>query len=181
MRNRAKFWLILSGLIFTIGCAGDTSKTTAVRINEFIMSADELKERFRDSGYPADKQGKEKFLENLINRKLLLQEAERMGLDKKPEFLKEVERFWEETLLKEIVDRKSKELAGRVSVNEDEIRAQYEKIVAQGSAEGAYEEMYDRIKWQLLREKQTRVFNEWMKELRESSDIQVRRQALGLD
>jgi len=145
------------------------------------MSADEFKERFENSGYPADKQGREKFLEHLINRKLLLQEAERMGLDKEPEFLKEVERFWEEILLKSIVDRKSKELAGRVSVNEDEMRAQYEKMVDKGSAEGSYEEMYERIKWQLLREKQTRVFNEWLRELRESSDIQVRRQVLGLD
>jgi len=112
---------------------------------------------------------------------LLLQEAEQMGLDKEPEFLKEVESFWEKTLLKNIIYRKSKELAGEVSVYEDEIRAQYEKMVDKGAAEGSYEEMYDRIKWQLLREKQAAAFNEWLKGLRENSEIEVDKQLLGLD
>ncbi len=181
MRNHIVFWLILFGLIFTIGCARGPSETTAVRVNEFVMSADEFQEQFDNSDYPANKQGKEKFLKDLISRKLLLQEAEQMGLDKQPEFLKEVERFWEKTLLKNIIYRKSKELAGEVSVYEDEIRAQYEKMVDKGAAEGSYEEMYDRIKWQLLRQKQEAAFNEWLKGLRENSEVEVNKQLLGLD
>jgi hypothetical protein len=145
------------------------------------MSAEEFQEQFDNSDYPANKEGKEKFLKDLISRKLLLQEAEQMGLDKEPEFLKEVERFWEKTLLKNIIYRKSKELSGEVSVYEDEIRAQYEKMIKEGLAEGTYEEMYDRIKWQLLREKQAAAFNEWLKDLRKNSEIEVNRQLLGLD
>ncbi len=53
---------------------------------------------------------KEGMLDELIKKKIMLMEAERQGLDKKPEFLKMVQRFWEQSLLRSLLDKKSKEI-----------------------------------------------------------------------
>lgn len=54
--------------------------------------------------------GKEDILDDLIDKKILLMEAIRQNLDKKPEFMRMVQRFWEQSLLRSLLDEKSKEL-----------------------------------------------------------------------
>lgn len=178
MRNNIIFFI--SVLIFILGCMRENSKEVAIKINEFVITADEFEEKFENSAYYKDEKGREKFLEDLINRKLLLQEAERLKLDREKEFLKEIESFWEKTLLKNIIDRKSKELAGKVWVNEDEIRAHYEKMREQEKTLEDFEEMYEQIKWQILREKQTKAFDDWLKDLRKRANIEVNKELLGI-
>ena len=180
MKNNIIFLVIIFGLISAVGCTRERSKDVAVRINQFVMSADEFKEEFQHSSYSSDGEGREKFLEDLINRKLLIQEAEREGLDKEQGFLREIERFWEKTLLKSTIDRKSKELAGRASVNEDEIKARYDQMINKGMADKSLEELYDQIKWQVLRERQTAIFNDWLDSLRQNARIEIKRDLLGI-
>jgi len=179
MNRNVIFGLILVSLIFTCGCVQQDSKGAAIRINEFVMSAAEFQEAFKNSSYSAAREDKEKFLEDLINRKLIIQEAQRQGLDKRQEFLREIERFWEKTLLKNIIDRKSKELTGGALVNEDEMRAEYDRLINQGLTEASYEESYDQIKWQLLRHKQIAAFDNWLEQLRGQARIEVNRELLG--
>ncbi len=182
--NNIVSWLIIISLFFIIvGCARERirDRDIAIRINEFVMTAGEFEDEFQDSSYSAgEKNGREQFLEDLISRKLLLQEAERMGLDKDKGFLKEIERFWEKTLLKYIIDRKSNEFAGRVSVQEDDILSRYNEMVKRGLVNSPLEELYDHIKWLVLREKQTEAFNAWLRDLRRKARLEVDKELLGI-
>lgn len=63
---------------------------------------------------------KEEMLGDLIKKKIMLMEAERRGLDKKPEFLKMVQRFWEQSLLRSLLDKKSKETLSSLKGPEEE-------------------------------------------------------------
>jgi len=178
MRNIIILLVIIFGLFLISGCIKERPKDVAIRVNDFITTIDEFEDEFKNSGYSKDKEGKENFLEDLIDRKLLLQEAERLGLDKEKEFLKEIEHFWERTLLKNIFDKKSKELAGKVHVYEDEIQAHYDEMIKNGLTKKSYEEIYDQIKWQILREKQTKAFDDWLKDLRKKAKIEANRELL---
>ncbi len=181
MKRIAIFLLIFFGLMFVSGCVKTEPDNIAVTINKYVISPEEFQEEFKASGYYADGEKKKDFLEDLINRKLILQEAERQGLDKEQEFLKEVERFWEKALLKNIIERTSRELSASAQVTEDAISARYDEMLNQGLIQDSYEKAYDQIRWQLLREEQFAAFSKWLEELRTTATIKVRRQLLEMD
>lgn len=53
---------------------------------------------------------KEQILDGIIQKKVLLLEAQRRGLDRDPQFMKMVERFWEQSLLRSLLDIRSEEI-----------------------------------------------------------------------
>lgn len=63
--------------------------------------------------YPPEyrqKATKEQILDGIIQKKILLLEAQRLGLDRDPQFMKMVERFWEQSLLRSLLDMRSEEI-----------------------------------------------------------------------
>ncbi|MDD5270414.1 MAG: hypothetical protein PHE80_04410 [Candidatus Omnitrophica bacterium] len=53
---------------------------------------------------------KQQILDGIIQKKILLLEAQRRGLDRDPQFMKMVERFWEQSLLRSLLDVRSEEI-----------------------------------------------------------------------
>jgi len=76
-----------------------------------------------------------RLMDQLVTRKVLIREAQKQDFDKKPEFMKEIERYWEQALLKFILNKKSKELMGSVTAEEWEIRNEYRRKQRQVFAE----------------------------------------------
>ncbi len=65
---------------------------------------------------------KKKFLENLINQKLLIQQMKKEGVKEDERIKKKVEKYREALLLKKFVDEK----LSNIKVTDDEIKAYYE-------------------------------------------------------
>lgn len=90
---------------------------------------------FATAVYPPDKAGeisdspetKKAILEDLITRKALIEEAQKQNLDKQKDFMKEIERYWEQSLLKLLLKRKSQELSHAVGVDKAQVQAEYER------------------------------------------------------
>jgi parvulin-like peptidyl-prolyl isomerase len=57
-----------------------------------------------------------------------VQEAQRQGLDREPAFMRTIERFWKEALIKLLLSHKAQEIAGKVHVYEPDIEAYYERL-----------------------------------------------------
>lgn len=74
---------------------------------------------------------KENMLDNLIEKKIMLMEARRQGLDRKPEFLKMVQRFWEQSLLRSLLNKKSEETLSSLKGPEEERDKEAGKIMRQ--------------------------------------------------
>lgn len=167
--------LFLFVLLFAlIGCTKPApQKNAVVTINNYSISPDEFEAEFRDSAFGRKDtlDSRRQFMEVLINRKLMLQEAQRQGIDREKDFLKSIERFWEQSLLKAYLDRKSQEVAGKVMITDFAVEQTYKNLQAEGKAEKPYEEMYKELKWQLTRAKEAQVMDEWIKELRSKADI----------
>ena len=67
-------------------------------------------------------------LNTVIDKKLLIQEAMKKGLAEDPQFAETIKTFWEQTLIRELVELKAKEWADRLFVTEDEIERHYQKM-----------------------------------------------------
>jgi hypothetical protein len=175
--------LVLLGLaVLLVSSCGWLKKEEkpAVSIGKVRISAGEFQRAFEASGFARDG-GKKGFLETFISRKLILLEAERLGLDKDPEFLRGVQDFWEQSLLKLALSKKIKELVSAVDISEEEVQSYYRKNKEQEFADKEFEQAHDRIKWQLLRDKQETAIEDWADSLRKDARIIIDYKLLGIE
>ena len=116
-------------LIFIVSCGRVAKEKIAlVKINNYEISKEEFEDEFKASSFGriGNLASRKEFLDNLINRKLILQDAQRRGLGQDKGFLKMIERFWEQSLLKLALDKKSKEIAGSALVSDKTIEEGYQ-------------------------------------------------------
>jgi len=71
---------------------------------------------------------KDDILDALIVKELLIQEAQKRNLDKDRNFMKTIELYWEQTLIKNLLTKKSREIERTTTVYEDEILDYYNKM-----------------------------------------------------
>jgi hypothetical protein len=100
------------------GCAKKLppSPTVAI-INNYELTVDDFKEELKNLPHDVsvDKQA---ILEAMIKKELLLQEAQNENLDKNREFMKTIESYWEEALLKRLIEKKTAEILSSYPKNE---------------------------------------------------------------
>ena len=142
---------VLVAFLFVSGCGPKpgtrTDKDWVVSINDYQISRAEFESEFKDSAYGAvdTPESRRNFLNALIDRKLILQYAQKEGFDKEKPFLKAIEKFWEQSLLKVVLDRKTIEIASKTS------------------AAG----------WEAQRAEETKKMNVWVGELRKRARITI--------
>jgi peptidyl-prolyl cis-trans isomerase C len=121
--------VILAFLLAAGACSdkpADPSKALAVingkeiTVGEFDLRWSQMPESARMSYRSPE--GRKKFLEELITRELLLQEAKKRGLDRDRTLVERVERFKERSILDSLM---KEEVDSRVTVTQDEIKAFY--------------------------------------------------------
>ena len=172
-----KYLFLLSILILVIGCNRQPTeeKPILVKINSYQISAEEFEEEFNQSpqGRNDTLESRKEFMDYLINRKLILQEAQAKGMDKNRDFLKMIERFWEQSLVKLALEKKFKEIASFISVSDKVIEETYQTMFDEGKTEKSYEEMYNQIKWDIIKQKQAELMDEWISGLRKKADIKI--------
>lgn len=176
--KKALLVLCLMALVMA-GCAkqGDV----ALKVGPVDISPVEFEQAFQESRYVnmGDK-GKSIFLDQYIDTKLILMEAERIGLDKDPEFLNDIQHFWEQVLLKRIIAEKNKEFLDKVNVSLAEILAYYQQHQASDFQGKSLEEAQEKIKWILIKIKQSQALGAWTEDLRSKSDIKINKALLGM-
>lgn len=162
--------------VFLTACGRcNKPKDIVARINNYEITKDRFEQEFQGSAYAkADTlESRKEFLNSLINRKLILQDAQQKGLDKTKEFLRMIENFWEQSLLKVALDDKVKEISGSVSVSEKEIKDLYDKMAKDGKADKTYVQAHDQLKWEIARIKESEAMNNWVLRLHKDAQISV--------
>ena len=172
-----KYIFLLFGVILTLGCGrqAQEKKEILARVNNYEISRQEFNEEFRVSGYgrPDTQESRREFLNILINRKLILQDAQKNELDKDENFLKMIEKFWEQSLLKLTLDKKAREISGSVQVSDKSIEEAYQKMAQEGKADKPYDQMYQQVKWELTKSKETQLLDDWVVELHKQAQIEI--------
>lgn len=178
------FFVILTLLLG--GCTGqnDENEKVLARINDYRMPLAEFQERLaaelrlRDDVKLTD-EAKRQFLDECINTELLIQEAKRRELDRKKDFVAAINRYWESTLLRDLLAAKSREIAGRITVTEEETVKYYEELKSAGQDLAPLAEMEAEIKNLVKQEKEGRAMEEWIAGLRKEADINIDYDLLG--
>ena len=163
VKNNGKWHLVIaiivSGIVF-FGCGrrlqekGEEAQVVA-RINSYELTVRDFKDEaditlssIELSGDPL--KVKEDFLEDMITKKILLQEAQKENFDKDKAFMKEIERYWEQALLKLLIKKKAAEIAKNVTTQDKDIR----------------------------NEEIEEAFEAWVTDLRKNSSVKINRKVL---
>lgn len=173
--------IILFSAFSVAGCGRPAPKEHVLaRVNNYEITREEFEREFIRSPYAKNDtpQSREKFLERLVNVKLILQDAQAQGLDKDPDFLRMVERFWEQSLLKLTVDKKAKEIARAVSVSDRAVEEIYQKLSKEGKIDKPYDKVYPQIKWEVRRLEEARLMEKWFADLNRNADITINKELL---
>lgn len=171
-----KIFFILMMPVFIIGCSCyDKPENTAVKINNYEISEAEFEREFKNSSFASldTQESRNEFLGNLVDRILILQEAQKKGLDNDPQFLKMVERFWMHSLLKLALEKKTREVSEALSVNDKDVEEAYQVMFKEGKTIKPYKEMYQQIRQEISRLNESRMLNDWLAQLHKNADIRI--------
>jgi hypothetical protein len=131
------YYTIALAIVATVcaGCENDTghqrekaqdSRLLAV-INNYKMSVGDFYQDVRPilkNKLLTEDPRKEKsqILEELIQKEILIQEAQRLNLDKEKDFMREIEQYWKQALIKSLILKKQNEFARQTQVLDNEVK-----------------------------------------------------------
>ena len=172
------FLLFLSLILFC--CSQDKAEKSKIvcRINDYILTLDDFEYQLAaelefDEDFKLTEEAKREFLEELIRKELLIQEAKKLELDRKDEFVRAIERYWESTLIRDLIDLKSKEINKKTYVSQEEIETRYKEMKASEEKLPPLKEIQEEISKELREEKKSDMLKEWIDDLRKNAKVEI--------
>ena len=123
--------LIPAILLFLFsGCLKQADKEVAAYVNNEPIYASELKREIArkvkgDRAFELTPEAECDQLENIINRRLIVQAAMKKGLAQEEHFVNTIQSFWEQTLIRDFLDYKNKQAHDYIFVTDQEINKYY--------------------------------------------------------
>lgn len=131
------FYSVLIFLLLTVtlsGCGpGKEKEKVVARVNDYELFVSDFENEAaltmaNKDVYSDPLKAKKALLDEIITKKVLLQEAQKENFDKEEAFMREIERYWEQALLKLLFVRKFNELSQNIQISQEEINQKYEKM-----------------------------------------------------
>ena len=152
---------------------GKGVKITVADFNRFSSSGPDF---YRDF----IRKNRGQFLDDLVNRELLFQEAKRRKIDRL------------ESVRQELQDRKKnilveafarKEILREVKVSKEEVKSYYQKhqeefVLPDSDKKQSFEEVENKIKAFLIKSKEIELFGNYLKELRKKAKVKINEELL---
>jgi hypothetical protein len=172
-----------AGLILTLyilGCSSDTTvqdlENPVIQVNDRIITLEEFTDQLKFSVYVDPEleftdQGTREFIDYLIQKELMIQEAVKLQLDRKKTFVMTIQKYWESTLIRHLLDLKAEELKKQVSVTDDESARYYEENKLFFDA--PYDQVKDEITRVLTNDELEKLLEQWTNSLRDNADIDI--------
>jgi hypothetical protein len=180
MKKRVIYLLFLFLSMNLFCCSQEKTKNgkQLAEINDFKLSLSEFQNQLAaelelDKDFKLTKEAKKSFLEEIIRKELLIQEAQRLKLDKKEKFIRALERYWESTLIRDLMEIKGKEISRTILVSQEEIRTHYDTMKKRVKKLPPQQEVEEEITDDLKEKKKTRMLREWINDLRKGAKIEI--------
>jgi len=176
--------LLVSLCLFSCSPEQKTEEDEIVaRINDYPLTLSEYQNQLSavlnlNEEYRLTREAREASLEELIRKELLIQEAKRLRLDRTEKFIRTIERYWEGTLIKNLMEMKGEEIAQRILVSEDEIEAAYNDMKKPGEDLQPFADLREQIADRIREEKKTEMLVEWIEEIRETARVEINEELL---
>ena len=176
--------LLLSSSFLFYSCSNERQE-----VENFVAEVNDYKIDFEDFKYQMAREleynddfkvthtAKKEFLESLIRKEIFIQEAKKLDLDTREKFIKAIERYWEATLIRDLVDIKSKDIVSKIVISEEEIEMYYQNKYG-GDNTLSDPHVRERIIARLREEKKSSELETWYEDLREKSRIIINEEVL---
>ena len=157
----------------------DSGERTLATINEYRLSLASFQRELAaelelEKDYKLTEQAKREFLDSLISRELLIQEAVRRKLDREEAFVKAIEKYWESTLIRDLLALKGREISATIVVTQEEIESRYQTLLKASPEIGPLtEEMQVQLRQELIATKKSKRLGTWIDRLRDQAAIEV--------
>ncbi len=177
IRTMVVFLALFVLVSFCGGKPGEEKKPIA-KVNDFVIVDDSFRQELAASAYLRDSPGlsyedKKKFLEAQIRKKLLIREATELGLDREEEFRQTIERYWEQTLIKTLLQQKSRDLEKDIIVTQEEIENRYQEMAQKKGDLPPLEKLVPEILEEIREEKKTKALESWINGLWAEAEIEI--------
>ncbi|MCP3954885.1 MAG: hypothetical protein GY697_22090 [Desulfobacterales bacterium] len=180
MKIRLMCLLLLIPAIFLPACSPGNPESSRVvaDINGFKLSQAEFHGQLAaelefDRDFKLTDAARKDFLEQIIRRELMIQEAQRLKLDRQERFVQTIERYWESTLIRDLLEIKGTQIGKTVVVSQNEVRSRYEMMQTDDEALPLFTEIQDRLMAELREEKKTQMLTRWIDDLRNNAKIAI--------
>ncbi len=178
-----KIWIYLWALLLIAGfsgCTGESKEKPEVlaRVNDYRLSVDEFQRQLAaememDKDFKLTHAARKDFLDDIIKKEILIQEAQKLKLDTREEFRRAIERYWESTLIRDLLELKAREIAKRTIVTEEEIKARYKILKSKDENLASLQDLRDEIERKLKEEKKTALLENWVNDLKTKAHIEI--------
>lgn len=180
------YLLFISFLIFlAFSCSREQSENVEIvaSINDYNLTLKEFQsyvsdELEMDSAFKLTREARSEFIEGLIRKELLIQEARRLALDQKESFMRTIERYWEATLIRELIEKKNLDIEEIAIVSQEEIERRYKAMKDTDSSTPPLEDLEEEIEETLKDRKKTRLLKDWITSLRDNAEIEINEELL---
>ncbi|MCG8688404.1 MAG: SurA N-terminal domain-containing protein [Desulfobacterales bacterium] len=176
------WWLFLCLAFYmsSAGCArqdqAESKNDLAIQVNNSRITVSEFNEQFKfeawaDPELDVTKESRKRFVDYLVQKELMIQTAVDLQLDREDAFVKAIEKYWESTLVKTLLDHKTRELKKGILVSREEMEAYY--LTHKDELGQPFEAVKDSIQSILESRRLEKELSTWIKELKASSDIYI--------
>lgn len=166
--------------LFLLSCKASTTEgeKPIVKVNDYVITEKEFCRDLSECVRFYNKIGlteedRTGFLQERIRRELLIQAAVSRGLDKEDAFRQTIEKYWEQTLLTELLRRETTRLEKDIIVNRDEMEARYRDMFKSQSSLPPMESVMTKIESEIREEKKTKALEQWMTDLQGKAKIKI--------
>lgn len=184
MLRTISFGLILAISFSVLQACSPASESTGdekilATINDYHLSLDAFSRQLAselelEKNYKLTEDAKREFLETLIDKELLIQEAVRMKLDRRDAFTKAIEKYWESTLIRDLITLKSQEISETIYVSQEEVVERYGALKQSAPTMGPLtEELKEQLLQELKASKKSNRLKTWIDELRKQATIEI--------
>jgi len=166
-------------LILFAACSEERQKPaeTLITVNGFTVSKDEFNQllKFEAEVNPAfhlSQEERGQFLRQLIEKQLLIQEARTRKLDEQEQFRQTIQRYWESTLIRDLLNNQGEAIRRGVVVTEEEIAAWHQAHKEDLPDQPLAEQRHD-IRRAVENEKVDTAMRQWLDGLRGKARIDI--------
>lgn len=170
------------GLLVSVpGCSQDQRKMEEeylIRVNNFQISRDAVNAQLKieaelDSNFYRSDDVSTEFVRDLIQKQLLIQEAKKQKLDEEEKFRQTIQRHWEATLIRDLLEKKGEEFRKTTVITPAEIETYYQenKDFLGG---GDYDSMKIRLVKNIEDKKVAAKLAAWIESLKQEADIEIK-------
>ena len=185
MAKKSIYFLLIILCSFLFCCSQERKEEDKVlaKVNDYVLTLDEFQVQLAqelelDKEFKLTKQAKKEFLNQLITKEILIQEAKRRNLDRKEKFIRAIERYWESTLIRNLMEMQGQHIEKRTVVLQEEIEMQYKEMKNLDQNQPPLESIRQKICEEIMEDKKCDMLEEWVNQLKKQAKVEINQELL---